>query len=170
MILAGLAYRDVGQPRFFLFPGNAEAVVSGSTRGASPACPCKAGTTAFGNRTRSQPRQRGCSRGLGCYPNKQKQRFPASPGTAVSSLCGNKDIACQVAHPRKIPCRNSFVLWQAAVWQERFCGDPGWAYRRRSGRRPRVGVVLAAALGHQHHFCFLSSGAGGVLHKIAGNE
>ena len=32
--------------------------------------------------------------GLGCYPNKQKQRFPATPGTAVSSLCGNKDTAC----------------------------------------------------------------------------
>ena len=103
MILAGLAYRDVGQPRFFLFPGNAGTAVSGSIRGASPACPWVAGTTAFGNRTRSQPRQRGCSRGLGCYPNKQKQRFPASPGTAVSSLCGNKDIACQVAHPHKIP-------------------------------------------------------------------
>ena len=94
MILAGLAYRDVGQPRFFLFPGNTKAAVSGSTRGASPACPCGAGTTAFGNRTRSQPRQRGCSRGLGCYPNKQKLRFPATPGTAVSSLCGNKDTAC----------------------------------------------------------------------------
>ena len=72
MILAGLVYRNVGQPRFFLFPGNTEAVVSGSTRGASPACPCKAGTTAFGNRTRSQPRLRGCSRGLGYGPNEQK--------------------------------------------------------------------------------------------------
>lgn len=28
---------------------------------------------------------------------RQKLRFPATPGTAVSSLCGNKDIACQVA-------------------------------------------------------------------------
>ena len=78
MILAGLAYRDVGQPRFFLFPGNTEAVVSGSTRGASPACPCGAGTIAFGNRTRSQPRHRGWSRGLGCYPNKQRNRHPAA--------------------------------------------------------------------------------------------
>ncbi|NBI59519.1 hypothetical protein D3Z53_15960 [Lachnospiraceae bacterium] len=78
MILAGLAYRDVGQPRLFLFPGNTEAVVSVSTRGASPACPWVAGTTAFGNRTRSQPRPRGCSRGLGCYPNKQRNRHPAA--------------------------------------------------------------------------------------------
>ena len=31
---------------------------------------------------------------MGCYPNKQKLRFPATPGTAVSSLCGNKDTAC----------------------------------------------------------------------------
>jgi len=31
---------------------------------------------------------------LGCYPNKQKLRFPASPEIAVSSLCGNKDTAC----------------------------------------------------------------------------
>ena len=75
MILAGLAYRNVGQPRFFLFPGNAEAVVSGSTRGASPACPCSAGTTAFGNRTRSQPRQRGCSKGLGCFPTSRNSGF-----------------------------------------------------------------------------------------------
>lgn len=58
---------------------------------------CAAGIPAFGNRTRSQPRSRGCSRGLGYDPNKQKLRFPAMPGTAVSSLCGNKDTACQVA-------------------------------------------------------------------------
>ena len=32
-------------------------------------------------------------------PNKQKQRFPATPGTAVSSLCGNKDTACKVSEP-----------------------------------------------------------------------
>ena len=43
---------------------------------------------------RSQPRSRGCSRGLGYDPNKQKLRFPATPGTAVLSLCGNKDTAC----------------------------------------------------------------------------
>ena len=55
---------------------------------------CEAGTTAFVKRTRSQPRPWGCSRGLGYDPNKQKQRFPATPGTAVSSLCGNKDTAC----------------------------------------------------------------------------
>ena len=89
---------ECGPAPFFLFPGNTKTVVSGSTRGASPACSYSAGTTAFGNRTRSQPRQRGCSRGLGCYPNKQKLRFPATPGTAVSSLCGNKDTACEVAH------------------------------------------------------------------------
>ena len=60
---------------------------------------CEAGATAFGNRTRSQSRPRGCSRGLGCYPNKQKLRLPATPGTAVFRLCGNKDTACKVAHP-----------------------------------------------------------------------
>ena len=32
-------------------------------------------------------------------PNKQKQRFPAKPGTAVSSLCIYKDIACKVSEP-----------------------------------------------------------------------
>ncbi len=32
-------------------------------------------------------------------PNKQKQRFPATPGTAVSRLCGNKDTACKVSEP-----------------------------------------------------------------------
>ena len=95
-----IASRRVGHFRLFLFPGNTEAVVSGSTRDESPACSCVAGTTAFVKRTHSQPRQRGCSRGLGCYPNKQKQRFPATPGTAVSSLCGNKDTACEVAHNR----------------------------------------------------------------------
>ena len=58
---------------------------------------CEAGTIAFVKRTHSQPRLRGCSRGLGYDPNKQKLRFPASPGAAVSSLCGNKDTACQVA-------------------------------------------------------------------------
>ncbi len=95
-----IAGRSADQFRLFLFPGNTEAVVSGSRRDASPACPCGAGTTAFGNRTHSQPRLRGCSKGLGRCPNKQKLRFPASPGTAVSSLCGNKDTACEVAHNR----------------------------------------------------------------------
>ena len=61
---------------------------------------CEAGTIAFVKRTHSQPRLRGCSRGLGYGPNKQKLRFPATPGTAVSSLCGNKGTACEVAHNR----------------------------------------------------------------------
>lgn len=89
-----IADRGAGQPRFFLFRQGCVCHFSGSLRGASPVCPCSAGTTAFGNRTCSQPRQRGCSKGLGRCPNKQKQRFPASPGTAVSSLCGNKGTAC----------------------------------------------------------------------------
>ena len=38
-------------------------------------------------------------KGFGTLPNKQKQRFPATPGTAVSSLCGNKDTACKVSEP-----------------------------------------------------------------------
>ena len=63
-------------------------------RGAGSVFSCVAGTTAFVKRTRSQPRSRGCSRGLGYDPNKQKLRFPAMPETAVSSLCGNKDTAC----------------------------------------------------------------------------
>ena len=40
---------------------------------------CEAGTIAFVKRTHSQPRLRGCSRGLGCYPNKQRNRHPALP-------------------------------------------------------------------------------------------
>ena len=39
---------------------------------------CEAGTIAFVKRTHSQPRLRGCSRGLGCYPNKQRNRHPAA--------------------------------------------------------------------------------------------
>lgn len=73
---------------------NGFAVFPVFSKGVGPACPCSTGTTAFGNRTRSQPRQRGCSKGLGRCPNKQKLRFPATPGAAVSSLCGYKDTAC----------------------------------------------------------------------------
>lgn len=118
MILAGLAYKDVGQPRFFLFPGNTEAVVSGSTRGASPAYPCKAGTTAFGNRTRSQPRQRGCSRGLGCYPNKQRNRHPAAtPDVCFEHLWEQMHCLPSSAPPqnplplhlRSQPCERRYV-------------------------------------------------------------
>ena len=58
--------------------------------------------SAFGNRTRSQPRLRDCSKGLGCYPNKQKLRFPATPGIAVLSICIYKCTACQVAYPHRI--------------------------------------------------------------------
>ncbi len=123
MILVGLAYRNVGQPRFFLFPGNTEAVVSGSTRGASPACPCSAGTTAFGNRTRSQPRLRGCSRGLGCYPNKQRNRHPAASRMSVSCICGNKCPACQVAQKTFSPaffnlCSSGNCRFRASVLQK----------------------------------------------------
>lgn len=89
-----IGYRRTGQPRFFFFRRGRDRRFSGSPKGVGPACPCVAGTTAFGNRTCSQSRQRGCSRGLGRGPNKQKQRFPATPGTAVSSLCGYKDTAC----------------------------------------------------------------------------
>ena len=39
-----------------------------------------------------------CSKGLGCYPNKQKLRFPATPGTVVLSVCIYKRPACPVAH------------------------------------------------------------------------
>lgn len=86
--LGGLAYRDVGQPRFFLFSRKRRDCRFPAPSGApSPACPCGAGTTAFGNRTRSQPRQRGCSRGLGCYPNKQRNRhLAATPDVCFEHL------------------------------------------------------------------------------------
>ena len=45
----------------------------------------------------------------------------------------------------------------------------GLGLSQKKRQEATVGVVLAAALGHQHHFYFPSSGAGGVLHKIAGN-
>lgn len=61
--------------------------------------------------------------------------FQRSRWKSILSICGNKCTARQVAHPCKIPCRHSFILWQAITWQERFCGDSGWAYSRRSGRR-----------------------------------
>ncbi len=47
--------------RFFTLQGSAVSV-----------CSCEAGRIAFVKRTRSQPRLRGCSRGLGYDPNKQK--------------------------------------------------------------------------------------------------
>ena len=39
-----------------------------------------------------------CSKGLGCYPNKQNLRFPASPEIVGLSVCIYKRPACQVAH------------------------------------------------------------------------
>ena len=48
----------------------------------------------------AQPDQRsGLFKGFGMLPNKQKRQFPVTPGIAVSSLCGNKDIACKVVNP-----------------------------------------------------------------------
>ena len=89
-----IAGRGAGQPRFFLFRQGQDCRFFALQRGAGSVFSCAAGTTAFVKRTRSQPRSRGCSRGLGYDPNKQKLRFPAMPETAVSSLCGNKDTAC----------------------------------------------------------------------------
>ena len=89
-----VAARGTDQPRFS-FSSKAVSDASPALQGAkAPPVPAVAGTTAFVKRTRSQPRQRGCSQGLGYGPNKQKLRFPATPGTAVSSLCGNKGTAC----------------------------------------------------------------------------
>lgn len=78
---------------------------------AGSVCSCEAGTIAFVKRTRSQSRPRGCSRGLGYDPNKQKLRFPATPGTAVSSLCGNKGTACKVACT--LFFRNQLFYWRS---------------------------------------------------------
>ena len=51
-------------------------------------------------RNAAQPDQRsGLFKGFGMLPNKQKRQFPVTPGIAVSSLCGNKDIACKVSEP-----------------------------------------------------------------------
>ena len=105
----------------------------------------------------------------GATPTSRETDIRRQRRMSVSCICIYKCPACQVAHPRKIPYPHSFVLWQTAVWQERFCGDPGWAYRRRTVRRPQAGVVLVATLGQRHHFHFVGEDVGGVLHKIAGN-
>ena len=123
MILAGLAYRDVGRPRLFLFPGNTETVVSGSTRGVSPVCPCGAGTTAFGNRTRSQPRLRGCSRGLGSTPTSKETDIWRQRRMSVSCICIYKCPACQVAQKTFSPaffnlCSSGNCRFRASVLQK----------------------------------------------------
>ena len=43
------------------------------------------------------------------FPNKQKQRFPATPGIAVSSLCIYKDTACRVSEPPSTDRWTKFV-------------------------------------------------------------
>ena len=83
---------DVGQPRFFLFPGKSGRVFSRFPKGRKPAFPCEAGIPAFGNRTRSQPRQRGCSRGLGCYPNKHKRVSGGNAGSPFGVFVHTKTL------------------------------------------------------------------------------
>ena len=62
-LLASLAQSGSGKryrpAPFFFFQQGRVCRFSGSPRGASPACSCTAGTTAFVKRTRSQPRLRG---------------------------------------------------------------------------------------------------------------
>ena len=51
-----------------------------------------------GSQSRSQTSGAVCSKGLGCYPNKQNLRFTASPEIVVLSVCIYKRSACPVAH------------------------------------------------------------------------
>ena len=169
MILAGLAYRDVGQPRFFSFFRKSRDCRFRLHKGRKPRLSLRSRDNSVREPNAQPALATGLFTGFGVRPQRAKMDFQRSRWKSILSICGNKCTARQVAHPRKTPCPHSFVLWQAAVWQEGFGGDPGWAYRRRTGRRSQAGAVLAAALGHQHHFYFPSSGAGGVLHKIAGN-
>lgn len=80
MILAGLAYLGCRPAPLFSFFPETQGLPFLAPQGAqAPPVPAPQGQQRYGNRTRSQPRQRGCSRGLGCYPNKQRNRHPALP-------------------------------------------------------------------------------------------
>ena len=169
MILAGLAYRDVGQPRFFLFSRKHRGGRFRLHAGRKPRLSLRSRDNSVREPNAQPAPATGLFTGFGVRPQRAKMDFQRSRWKSILSICGNKCTARQVAHPRKIPYPHSFVLWQTAVWQERFCGDPGWAYRRRTVRRPQAGVVLVATLGQRHHFHFVGEDVGGVLHKIAGN-
>jgi len=57
-------------------------------------------------------------------PNKQKQRFPATPEIAVSSLCGNKGIACRVSEP---PSTDRMFPLMAVVTEFVTTTSGGWS-------------------------------------------
>lgn len=82
-------------PRFFFFWQGQECRSLALQRERGATFPGEAGVTAFENRMRGSTSKCG-SKGLGRCPNKQKLGFPATPEISVSSLCENKDTACQV--------------------------------------------------------------------------
>lgn len=93
-----IAVRSAGQPRFSFFRQGWDYRFLQFYKGAqAPPDPCGAGTSAFGNRTRSQSRQRGLFKGGGAVPRQAETGFWRSRRKPVSSLCGNKDTVCKVA-------------------------------------------------------------------------
>ena len=93
MILAGLAYRDVGQPRFSF----ARKHRGGRFRlhaGRKPRLSLRPRDNSVREPNAQPAPATGLFKGFGVLPQQQKLRVPATPGTAVSSLCIYKDIAC----------------------------------------------------------------------------
>lgn len=92
MISMGLAYSDVGQPRFFLLSGKARTAVFRLFRGVSPSALCSAESISVREPDAQPAPARGCSRGLGCYLNKQKQTSGGNAGSLFRAFVGTNAL------------------------------------------------------------------------------
>ena len=142
MILAGLAYLGCRPAPLFSFFPETQGLPFPAPQGAqAPPVPAPQGQQRSGTERAASPGNGAVQGVWGATPTSRETDIWRQRRMSVSSICGNKCTACQVAHPRKIPCPHSFVLWQAITWRERLCGDPGWAYHRPEWCWQRLSVI-----------------------------
>ena len=123
MTLRGLAYiRCRPAPVFFFFRQGRDCRSPALQGGAAPAFPGEAGTSAFGNRARGSTSKM-WFKGFGVLPQQAETDFWRSRRKSVSSVCGNKRTACQVAQKTFSPaffnlCSSGNCRFRASVLQK----------------------------------------------------
>ena len=109
MILAGLAYRDVGQPRFFSFFRKSRDCRFRLHKGRKPRLSLRSRDNSVREPNAQPALATGLFTGFGVRPQRAKMDFQRSRWKSILSICGNKCTARQVAHLRKIPYRYIFA-------------------------------------------------------------
>ena len=117
MILAGLAYRDVGQPRFFLFSRKRRDCRFRLHKGRKPRLSLRSRDNSVREPNAQPAPATGLFTGFGVRPQRAKMDFQRSRWKSILSICGNKCTARQVG----IPAAKTQHLRKTLVYLQRTC-------------------------------------------------